>query len=227
MCRKYLGEIPMPVSPSGVSGISASSCHFRACRSLDELWIFWVGPATLQIRTGTQIRKNENSLRVHAAGMHILSNPFLKFCISTGQPPLFNIFFNSIISVPHVCPSIWHIENSRASLWNPRYSEKDNLPELFASTFSFVMPILHESEHTKLISSLIINLLLVVCYRQSLSCELIDKSQVDLNSSNNKYFLLWPPWLISVALLFFELSTSNHAMSTGRSASARRRYDGS
>ena len=69
--------------------------------------------------------------------------------------------------------------------------EKGNLPEHFASTFSLVMPILHESEHTKLMTSLIINLLLALAVFdwQSLSCEVIDKSQGDLNSSNGKYFL--------------------------------------
>ena len=37
---------------------------------------------------------------------------------------------------------------------------------------------------------------------------MIDKSQGDLNSSDSKYFPLCPPWSISVALLFFEVSTS-------------------
>ena len=34
--------VPMPVSPNGVSWISAF--HFRTCGSLDELWIFRVWP---------------------------------------------------------------------------------------------------------------------------------------------------------------------------------------
>ena len=49
-------------------------------------------------------------------------------------------------------------------------------------------------------TSLIINLPFAVFYRQSLSCEVIDKSQGDLNSSNSKYFPFYPPWSISVAL---------------------------
>ena len=62
------------------------------------------------------------------------------------------------------------------------------MPEYFASTFSLVMPISHESELTKLMTSLVINFLLAVFYGQSLSCEVIYKSQGDLNSSNSKYF---------------------------------------
>ena len=41
------------------------------------------------------------------------------------------------------------------------------------------------------------------------SCEVIYKSQSDLNSSNSKYFpALCPPWPISVVLLFFKVSIS-------------------
>ena len=50
---KCLG-LPMPVSPSGVSGISAR--HFRNCRRFDKLWIFRVGPATFKYQTD---RKSE------------------------------------------------------------------------------------------------------------------------------------------------------------------------
>ena len=65
------------------------------------------------------------------------------------------------------------------------------------------MPFSYESEHTKLMTSLIINLLLAVFYLQSLSYEVIDNVQGDLNFSNSKYFPLCPPWSISVALLLF------------------------
>ena len=64
--------------------------------------------------------------------------------------------------------------------------------------FSLVMPISHESENTKL---LIISLLLAVFYLQSPSCEVIYKSQGDLNSSNSNFFTMCPPWSISIALL--------------------------
>ena len=39
-------------------------------------------------------------------------------------------------------------------------------------------------------------------------CEVIDKSKGDLHSSNSNHFLLRPPWSISIARLFFEVSTS-------------------
>ena len=57
-------------------------------------------------------------------------------------------------------------------------------------------------------TSLIINLSFAVFHLQSLSCEVIDKSQGDINSPNSKYSPLCPPWSISVALLLFEVSTS-------------------
>ena len=118
-------------------------------------------------------------------------------------------FFHHIVA--QVRASIGHFENSSPLLWNPRYSEKGNLPDPFVHTFSFVMPFSYESEHTKLMTSLIINLSLAVFHRQSLSCEVIDKSQVDFKSPNSKYSPLCPPcqWSISVALLLFEVSTSN------------------
>ena len=46
--------VPMPVSPNGVSGISAR--HFRNNQSFDELWIFRVRPAAFKYRTGRKIR---------------------------------------------------------------------------------------------------------------------------------------------------------------------------
>ena len=129
---------PLPVSPSGVSGISA--CHFRTCWSLDQLWIFRVGPATFKYRRALKSKNTKTPSILQAC-------PFSRILSwdSASQPSCF--FFHHL--VPHVCPSIWHIETSRASLWSPRYSEKRNLPEYFASTFSLVIPISNESEHTK------------------------------------------------------------------------------
>ena len=88
---------------------------------------------------------------------------------------------------------IWHIENSRASLWNPKYSEKGDLPEHFARTFSLVMRFSNESERVELMTLLNMNLPLAVFYRYSLSHEVIDKPKADLNSSNSNYFPLCPP----------------------------------
>ena len=67
------------------------------------------------------------------------------------------------------------------------------------------MPILHESKHTKLMTSLMMNLLLAVFCRQSLSCEVIDESQGDLNSSNRNYFPFCPRWPISIIFQSFRL----------------------
>ena len=84
------------------------------------------------------------------------------------------------------------------------------------------MPFSHESEHTELMTLLIINLQWAVFYLQSLSCEVIDKSHGDLNSSSSYYFPLCPPWWISIAWLFFEVSVSifceliqSHSTKTG------------
>ena len=71
--------VPMPVSPSGVSGISA--CHFRNCQSFDELWIFRVGPATFKYRTDRKIRNPRTPSTLQACSF--FSNPFLEFCILT------------------------------------------------------------------------------------------------------------------------------------------------
>ena len=175
------------MSPSGVSGISAG--HFRTCRSIDELWIFRFGPATFKYGRAL---KSETT---------ILSYPFLKFCLST------RFFFHHL--VPHVCPSIWHIENSKVSLWNPRYSEKINCLSISQALFLLLCHF-HMNLNTQTHDLLIFNLPLAAFYRQSLSREVINKSQGDLNSSNSRYFPLCPLWSISIVLfkLFFEGSIS-------------------
>ena len=48
------------------------------------------------------------------------------------------------------------------------------------------MPVLRESEHTTLMISLIINLLLAVSCLQTLACAVIDKFQKDFDSPNSK-----------------------------------------
>ena len=82
---------------------------------------------------------------------------------------------------------------------------RNQLSQHFVGTFSLVMLFSHESEHAKLMTSLIINVPLARFYGQSLICEVIYKSQVDLNSSNSNYFPLCPPWLISVSKLIFSV----------------------
>ena len=118
----------MTVSPSGVTGNSAFHC--RTYWSLDEPWIFLVGPATFKYgRTETSETTKTSSTLQECSFFRILS------WNSASQP---SIFFHHLVL--HVCPSISRIENPRASLWNPRYSEKGDLPEHFTSVFSLVMP---------------------------------------------------------------------------------------
>ena len=80
-CNLGTALLPMPVSPSGVSGISAFP--FRTCRSLDELWIFQVRPATFKNGRALKSETTKTPSMLQAAGMLILSNPFLEFCLST------------------------------------------------------------------------------------------------------------------------------------------------
>ena len=68
----------MPVSPSGVSGISAY--HFRTCRSFDELWILRVWLATFKYQTGRKSRNPRTPSTMQACSS--FSNPFLKSCFS-------------------------------------------------------------------------------------------------------------------------------------------------
>ena len=96
------------------------------------------------IWTGSKIWNHKNFQ--HAAGMLLQIPSFESFLGTLPLKPRF--FFHHLVL--HVCPSIWRIENSRASLWNPRYSKLEklegDLPEhsSFASVFSLVMPFSHE-----------------------------------------------------------------------------------
>ena len=73
----------MPVSRSGVSGISA--CHFRTCRSSDELWIFRVGSATFKYGLALKSETTKAPSMLQACSFfRILS------WNSASQPPLFS-----------------------------------------------------------------------------------------------------------------------------------------
>ena len=91
-------SIPMPVSPSCVSWISA--CHFwnchLVCQSFDELWIFQVGPTTYKYQMGRKIRNPRTPSTMQACSF--FSNPFLEFCFST---PAFSstILFHKFVQV--------------------------------------------------------------------------------------------------------------------------------
>ena len=70
-----LSLLPMPVSPSGVSWISAFP--FRTCWSLDKLWNFQVGQATYKYLTGRKSETQELRLWYrHAKSFRILSAPW-------------------------------------------------------------------------------------------------------------------------------------------------------
>ena len=72
--------LPMPVSPSCVSGISAghfptlscvsgiSACHFPICQSSDKLWIFLVRPATFKYGQAVQSKtmKTPSTLQAYS-----------------------------------------------------------------------------------------------------------------------------------------------------------------
>ena len=72
----------------------------------------------------------------------------------------------SSLSCSFVRPCIWHFENFSALLWNPICSQKVILHESFTRSFSLVMPILHhtdmpvlhDTENEKFMTSLIIKL---------------------------------------------------------------------
>ena len=87
--------------------------------------------------------------------------------------PRFCQFFHYLVS--HVCLLITfkiqvHCFGTRDTL------KKMICLSISQALFSLVMQFSHESEHSKLKTSLIINLLLSVFYGKSLSCEVIDKN---------------------------------------------------
>ena len=69
------------------------------------------------------------------AGMLILSNPFLEFCISI-------LAFSYIILLHLFLQAFdnWHIENSRALIWKQRYSEKGGCLSLSQALFLILCP---------------------------------------------------------------------------------------
>ena len=191
-------QSPVPVSLSGVSGISA--CHFRTFQSLAELWIFGVGSATFSTTDGLFDSKPVK-LELPPRCSHAHSFEFF-----LGILPLNPRFFFHHL-VPHVCPSIWHIENSRASLWNQRKRKVICLSisqALFLLLYHFHMNMNIYETHDLTDYQLTVGSFLP----ESLSCEVINESQGDLNSSNSNYFLICSPLSISIAQFIFEVSIS-------------------
>ena len=123
------------------------------------------------------------------------------------------------------CLSIRHIEIPEHCIGNPSLSPEILWKRWFAwafrrDFFSCIAIIFTWiwTHSMSLMTSLIFNLPLAVFYRQSLSCEVIDKSKGDLNSSNRNYFPLTVPWAavisrsILIEWLFFEVSTTIFCM---------------
>ena len=112
------------MSPSGVSWISVFP--FQTCRSLDELWIFWVGQATCKYQTGRKIWNPRTPSTMQACSFFL--NPFSEFCLLT--PAFF--FSPSWHIVAQVRASIWHFQSVALE---PEILWKGNLPDPVVHTF--------------------------------------------------------------------------------------------
>ena len=99
------------------------------CRTLDKLWILQVRPATFKYGRAVQSKTSKAPSTQQACSF--FSNPFLEFCFSTSALSsiiLFHKFVQAFDTLKIQCSAL---------LWNPRYFEKGDFFEHFASTFSF------------------------------------------------------------------------------------------
>ena len=76
-------------------------------------------------------------------------------------------------------------------LWNPRSSQNGDYPVPFASKFSLVMPFLHECEHRKLMTSLMVNLSIPMTVDSSLGCKAVLGSHVSKAVSGTSTATIW------------------------------------
>ena len=129
-----------------VSGISA---HFRNSGSWDELWIFQVVMAAFKY--GRALQSETTKTPSTLQGCSFFSNPFLEFCFST---PAFSPSHCSTSSPKHL--TLWKFQC--ISLESDIHWKRWFVWAFRKHFFSFAMPFSHESEHTKLMTSLIINL---------------------------------------------------------------------
>ena len=134
--------------------------------------------------------KPKNSLQ--DAGMLILFKSFLLQSASWFRILLLDPSFSFHHIVAQVHASIWHFENSSLLLWDTLKKVICLIRSYDVPTFSFVMPFSHQSEHTKLLTSLIINLWMAVFYEQLLPWEGLNKPQGDPDSSSSGHFSLCP-----------------------------------
>ena len=107
--------VPMPVSPSWVSGISAR--HFQNCLGFDKLWILRVWPATFKYQTGRKIRNQGTPSTMQACSF--FSNLLLEFCFST---PAFSstILLHKLVQAFDTLKIPTGSQEASVPTWNPR-----------------------------------------------------------------------------------------------------------
>ena len=97
-------------------------------QEMSELWFVQVRPVTAaSFKYGRTVESETKKTLYTMQAYSFFSKPFLEFCPSA---PAFSCI------ILYVCPRIWHIKNSSASLWNPMYFKKGDLPEHFRQIVS-------------------------------------------------------------------------------------------
>ena len=137
--------LAMPLSPSCVSGISAY--HFRNCRSLDELW--FVRVRTASFKYGQALESKTRKIPSTLQACSFFSNPFFEFCFLT---PLFLPSYCSTRSSKHST-----LQKFQRIALEPEILLQWWFAWTFRKHFLLVMPFSHESEHSKLMISQIMN----------------------------------------------------------------------
>ena len=142
-----------------------------------------------------------------------LSNPFLEFCFST---PLFLPSYCSTSSSRHLT-----LRKLQCVALEPRYFGKGDLAEHFASTFSFVMPISHESEQRSFrsVPSSAGFIRLILCEASYSIFRVLLRPCQALRAVCVRMFTLSAAWpVLHIALLFPPLFVcdSGHASRSGR-----------
>ena len=161
----------MPVSPGYASGISP--CQFWNSQSSDEFWSFIYGLAD------SQGEESKNTKFPSTLQLWTLS------WNSASWPPFF--LPPSQWFVPHVCPCIWHFENSSELLWSLEpdiFSKRRISQALFLLLYKLYMDLIKETQD-------LTDHQLTVCF-QTLPWEGISTSQGGPDSSNTNYFPLCP-----------------------------------
>ena len=116
--------------------------HFRTCWSLDELWIFRVGSATLN-KDG---QRNPKPKKLPPRCRHAHSFRILSWS-SASRPPLFLPAYCCTSSSKYL--TFWKFQSLALE---PKILWKRFFAWSFRTHFFFVMPFSYESEHTKLMT---------------------------------------------------------------------------